>query len=76
MKQGCKDMAQRMANARLNFCESLSESFDLSLNDAETVLDAFVRAKAVKLDAVNGRYNLKHGAFWDRTVINRALGIA
>lgn len=71
-----KAIAQRQVNARENMIETLMERGGIDRAQAETALDAMVKAKAIKLDSVNGRYNVKHGAFMERDAIRRAAGLA
>lgn len=73
---GTRAVAQRIVNAEQLFVRNVMEFASLSHEDAYKVLREFVKRKAVKLDAVNGRYDLKHGAFWDKAVFTRAIEMA
>ena len=75
MRNGFRDMAQRIENAQANFIDNVCEQFGTTKPQAEKVLAVFKKAKAVKLDAVGGRYNLTHGAYWECDVIQRAIDL-
>ena len=68
-----KGFATREHNAVVRFIDSVVEQFGFSVDEAEKILSVFRKLKIVKIDAVVGQYNLKHGAFWDREVMERAL---
>lgn len=76
LEPGLRAVAQRIANAEQLFVSNVMEFASLSREDAYKVFREFVKRKAVKLDAVNGRYDLKHGAFWDKPVFTRAIEMA
>ena len=73
---GTRAVAQRIVNAEQLFVRNVTEFASLSEDDAYTVFHAFLKAKVIKLDAINGRYDLKHGAFWDKAVFTRAIEMA
>ena len=73
---GTRAVAQRIVNAEQLFVRNVMEFASLSHEDAYKVLREFVKRKAVKLDAVNARYDLKHGAFWVKAVFTRAIEMA
>ena len=73
---GTKAVAQRIVNAGNSFVAMVVEQFSTTPAQAEKVLRVFRKAKAVKLDAVNGRYILTHGAYWEAEVIDRAINTA
>lgn len=66
-------MAQRIVNAENTFVESIVEQFGKTEAQARHILQVFVSAKAVKLDAVQGRYMLTSGAYWEAHVMDTAL---
>ncbi len=45
-------------------------------SDTGVAMDNYRKAKAIKLDAVMGKYSVKHGAFLDRDVIRRAANLS
>ncbi len=68
--------AQRIVNAENAFLATLMHFGDLDAVEAAAVLAVYRKARVVKLDAVGGALNVKHGAFLDRDVIRRALASA
>jgi hypothetical protein len=73
--KGLRDIAQRQMNAANEFCSMLAEQFSITEDDARRVFDVFRKVRALKFDAVGGRYTLTHGAFWEPDVIAKALGM-
>ena len=71
--EGTKQIAQRIVNAENNFIDTLMTLGDVSRADATKAMRAMLRLKVAKLDAVSGRINVKHGAYLDREVIQRAV---
>lgn len=70
--QGNKDTAQRIVNAHLGFVETLERCGNITEKQAISVKDYYLKNKLAKLDAVSGRITVKHGAFLDADVIQRA----
>ena len=68
-----KPMFDRSINARDNFISSIQEQFGFTHAESDKILSTFIKAKAVKLDWAMGRYDIVHGAFWSREVMERAL---
>lgn len=68
-------IAGRQTSAVDKFIDLLIESFGITVDEAEKVFALYRRTKAIKLDTWNGRYNVSHGAFWDRAVIQRAIDL-
>jgi hypothetical protein len=75
MKSALKPMFTRIENAIDGFISTVMEQFGTTLEDAEKVLRVFKMCKVVKLDASMGRYNLTHGAYWDKEVIQNAINL-
>lgn len=75
-EQGSRNVATRMVQARAALVETLAELGGLSAVDAERVARVYISKKVVKLDAVNGRYNVIHGALYDRDNIRHVLAQA
>jgi hypothetical protein len=73
MKTGCQNVAQRIINAQEHFVALLAEIASIHHVDARKVFGAYRKAKVIKLDAVGGRYNVKHGAFLECEVIRNTL---
>lgn len=77
MTEGCRKMATRIAQAEADFLSLLMEFGGLATDaEARAALATFRKVRAIKLDAVNGRVNVKHGAFLERDVIRRAAEVA
>jgi hypothetical protein len=68
-----KAIAQRIVNADLNFLEMLQEMHGFSEAEAVKIFTTYRKLRCIKLDAVGGRWTVKHGGFWDRDVCERAL---
>ena len=75
MATGFRNMATRMETARERFIATAMERGGLTADQAITALDAFRKARLIKLDAVGGTYVVRHGACWDREVLRRAAGL-
>jgi hypothetical protein len=69
---GTKQVAQRMVNAYENLVANLVDLGHITFAEAQHAADYYVKHKIVKMDAVGGRYILKHGIFADADVIQRA----
>lgn len=73
MKQSFRDMAVRAVNAEKAFIEVLVALGGITDEQAQKVLAYYVKHKLVKLSIGVGAYNVKHSAFLDRDVIQRAV---
>lgn len=73
MNEGSRHVAQRMVNAADGFMSMLTELHGITKDEASKVLAEYRKAKVVKLDAVGGRYAVKHGVFLERDVIQNAI---
>ncbi len=71
-KQSFKDMATRADNAVVAWRDMLADD-GFTANQADAILRLYKQEKLVKLDWGIGRYSVKHGAFLDADVLNRAL---
>lgn len=74
--EGNRDTAQRIITAHAMFELLLVQMHDISAADAKAVSTLYLKRKLSKLDAVNGRISVKHGAFLDRDVVLRAVVMA
>jgi hypothetical protein len=72
IEQGLKSMGKRMADAELNFIETLKELGKITQEQAEKVFDYYLKHKLIKRDVAMGKYNVKNGAYLDKEVIERA----
>lgn len=73
MSDAFKSIAQRQVNAENRFIDDVMEQFGKTKIEAEKVLQVYRKVGAVRIDPVTGQYLLKHGAFWELSVINNAL---
>jgi hypothetical protein len=72
---GFRNAAHRIVNAQNSFLETLMVLGNINERQAMVAFSLMRKLKSVKLDAVGGRYSVKHGAYLDRDVIRRAAGI-
>ena len=72
MQGSVDDVLHRMKVARRNFAESLVELGGVSAEVADKLVDLYLKKRWAKLSIGIGRINVKHGAFLDRDVIQRA----
>jgi len=72
---GMAPIFQRIENAQNSFIDNVMEQFGYTEEEAERILKAYQKAKAVKLNSAMGRYDLTHGIYWDREVMERALSL-
>lgn len=70
--QSFKDMAQRADNAVTQWRDMLADD-GFSADQADAILRLYLQEKLVRLDWGIGRYSVKHGAFLNADVLNRAL---
>ncbi len=75
LSEAMKPMVKRFENAEQNFIDNVKDQFGFTAEEAEKILKLFKVAKAIKLNIAMGRYDLTHGAFWDREVMTRALKV-
>ena len=73
---GNKNTAIRFINAENNFLSYLTERAGITEAEAVKVLALYRKMKVIKIDAVVGQWNVKHGAFLDADVIRRAAAEA
>jgi cystathionine beta-lyase family protein involved in aluminum resistance len=72
MMNGTKQVAQRIVNAENRFLDTVMEIGHITHTEALRVLAAYRKAKVVKMDPVMGDFHVKHGAFMEADVIQRA----
>lgn len=73
LKTEMHPMLQRMETAWTEFTGNIIEQFGFTQAQADEILRVYRVVKAVKYDAAMGRYNLTHGAYWDRVPMENAL---
>ncbi|CAG9236907.1 hypothetical protein PSP6_700006 [Paraburkholderia tropica] len=66
-------IAQRMANAQRNFIGIIRERTSCTEADATKAFETLKRLRLIKLDAVGGRYTVKHGAYLEPDVLRNAM---
>jgi protein-disulfide isomerase-like protein with CxxC motif len=66
-------ISHRMVNAENAMIDTIMTIAGVSAADASKALKTLVMVKAIKLDAVGGRYIVKHGAYMDADVLRRAV---
>lgn len=75
---GTRNFAERTVLNERQAAESFylyaMERAQLTRTEAEAALDVMVKAKVLKLDAMDGTFKVKHGAFLDAPVLRRAAG--
>lgn len=75
MEPGLRAVAQRSVDAENSFLDYAMEHGRLDRDQARVALAAFRKARAIRFDAVNGTFHVKHGAFLEPDVIRRAAGV-
>lgn len=70
---GTKAIAERIVNAHLAFIKTIMTFGNISKADAVKVKDFYLKNKIAKLDPIIGRISVKHGAFLEAEIINRAV---
>jgi hypothetical protein len=67
-----RDIAQRIVNAEESFLAFACETAHLTRPEALRALDAYRKAKVIKLDPIVGQFTFTHGAFAEADVLLRA----
>ena len=73
VKSSFQLMAERSVAAEDKFVENVMEQFNFNKDEAEKILDVYMKNKLVKIDSVTGDFKIKHGAFWEKEPMERAL---
>ena len=76
MQQGFQNIAQRMANAEKDFADIILSRIDCGDYVARKIVAYYLKNKLAKLDAVNGRITVNHGALLERDILIRAARLA
>lgn len=66
-------MAMREQNAADSFVTVLVEQHGFTKSEAKEILDEYLRVRVMKLGMSDGQFHVKHGAFMDKDVLQRAL---
>lgn len=69
---GAGILAARQEAAINAFLRYVVEQIGCTDEEAGRVYDAFKAAKVLKIDAVNGTWHIKHGAFLEHDVLRHA----
>ena len=64
-----KDIARKSIAARDNLANTFCQIADITYDQANDLVQFYIRKKLVKLDLTNTRYTVKHGAYLDRDYI-------
>lgn len=71
--KGAFTMEQRRISAAKKFTGNVMEQFGYTQKQADIILDVYIKLKAVKINYGIGTYQLVHGIYWDRDVMDCAL---
>lgn len=71
---GTKALGARLANAELNFLALIMES-GFNESEAVSIFKVWKKNRCVKREGF-GRWVVKHGGFWEKDAMNRALALA
>jgi hypothetical protein len=71
--EGTKDIAIRWNNAEKRFVEFTMETINCTEDDGYKILFVYKKHKVIKIDAIVGQFNLKHGVFAEAKVLQNAL---
>lgn len=75
IREGVRSLGSRSVAAQDAFVDHVMTRARLSRGQAEKVLSVFRKERIIKIDAVNGTWTVKHGAFLDVDVLRRAAGV-
>lgn len=70
-----KALAENMVRAENDMIDMIAKAGNMSSADARRAFLKLKEVKALKLDAIMGRYTVKHGGFWEPDVLRRAAGL-
>ena len=70
IRHGVRIVLERQDRARSDFIAQVQDH-GFSTPEATRIYRAYLHAKVIKFDG--HRYTVKHGAFWNRDVLERAL---
>jgi hypothetical protein len=69
---GTKQVAQRMVNGENRFVQFVMER-GFTRDEATHIMSVYRKARVLKIDAVLGQFEVKHGAFLDPAVLRNAV---
>ncbi|MBC3871493.1 hypothetical protein [Undibacterium oligocarboniphilum] len=70
---GAKAIGQRLANAELNFRETVRDLTSCSEEEALKAFNVMRKLKEIQLDSGGGRYNVIHGMYLEPEVLRNAI---
>jgi hypothetical protein len=73
--EGSRNTAQRMVNAENDMIDAIARMGAMSTADSRKAFEKLKEVRALKLDAVGGKYKVTHGAYMERDVLRRAAGL-
>ncbi len=76
MKKSFQDMAHRADEAHRSLVETIANLGAINTNEAERVAAFYIKNKLVKRNLAMSRYDVKHGAYYDRRAILRAVELS
>lgn len=76
MRKSFEDMAIREKNAIDRFIAICVEQYGFTEKEGEKILNVYLKEKAAKIDYGIGKVIIKHGAFWNKEVLDRALELS
>ena len=71
--QHAADIAKRIDNAHANFNETVRGIARCTEAEAKAVTAYYLKNRIAKLDIPSGRISVKHGAYLDADVLQRAI---
>ena len=72
MREHFKEIANRIVDAEDAFVETLTRLGGIDEQTAEKVMTFYIKNRLAKLDMPSSRISVKHGAYLDADVIQRA----
>jgi len=73
MKQSFKDIVTRTENAKNSFYNYVMEQHQFTKEQAQKILETYLKLKLIKLDCITGQFKIKHGAYLDKDILENAL---
>ena len=73
IREAIKPVVQRGENAVDGFISDIAEQFGFSVSEAEHILRVFLKERIARIDYGIGKVQIKHGAYWEREVMEEAL---
>jgi hypothetical protein len=74
-EHGAKEIGERGANAQISFVEMVQEQFGFTKTEAGKIWTVYRKCKVVKIDWATGRFQVTHGAYWEKEPMVNALAM-